>query len=477
MAIDDNTSYELTGAQVKDLANKIKAKAADNTFVGATSAIPGSKGLVPAPQAGDDTKFLAGDGTWQTVSSGATYTAGTGIDITSNVISATNTGKAKLLTTADYNYSPQGTTPYTYINLHWLEPGIYITDTGVSVKIGTTTGGGYHPSIYVVTDAGYAGSMSDCTIVYKLGWQSGSNSHIQLAYGSKNSTVSQHYSSLGNIGSIDDSLTSTNTNKALSAKQGKVLKDLIDSLVVKNAGAPTTSTAGTVGKLYEDTTNGKLYICTDATNPYVWTEVGAGGASYTAGAHIDITGNVISAEDYISADSPTAAVTPSSPVTTPMIADGAVTAQKIATGVVPIITMTETDPGEGSPLAANNFIAVYGDDPSSMNYSLTEARTGATWIDGKVIYKKTISTGALPNTDTKTVAHNISNIDKVLSVTGFACSYRPTGDAFIPLPFVDTSDVYLIGTWVNGGNIMIRSGSDRTNYTESYVTLYYTKSS
>lgn len=84
MAIDDNKSYELTGAQVKDLANKIKAKAADNIFVGATSSIPGSKGLVPAPQAGDDEKFLKGDGTW---AAGGTYTAGTGIDITNNVIS------------------------------------------------------------------------------------------------------------------------------------------------------------------------------------------------------------------------------------------------------------------------------------------------------------------------------------------------------------------------------------------------------
>ena len=72
MAIDDNTSYELTGAQVKDLAAKIKAKADDNIFVGATSAAPGSKGIVPAPQAGDDTKFLSGDGTWQTIGKGVT---------------------------------------------------------------------------------------------------------------------------------------------------------------------------------------------------------------------------------------------------------------------------------------------------------------------------------------------------------------------------------------------------------------------
>ena len=67
MAIDDNTSYELTGAQVKDLANKIKGKAADNTFVGASSSDSGSKGLVPQPQAGDDAKYLKGDGSWATI--------------------------------------------------------------------------------------------------------------------------------------------------------------------------------------------------------------------------------------------------------------------------------------------------------------------------------------------------------------------------------------------------------------------------
>jgi len=65
MAIEDNTSYELTGAQVKDLANKIRGKADDNTFVGATSAAPGSKGLVPQPAAGDQEKVLHGDGSWK----------------------------------------------------------------------------------------------------------------------------------------------------------------------------------------------------------------------------------------------------------------------------------------------------------------------------------------------------------------------------------------------------------------------------
>lgn len=122
MAIGDNTSYELTGYQVKDLAQKIRAKAdssslasvatsglysdltgaptiptvyngkltitqngtnageftanasADTTialtdttysnFAGATSSVAGSAGLVPAPTTSDPDKYLKGDGTW-----------------------------------------------------------------------------------------------------------------------------------------------------------------------------------------------------------------------------------------------------------------------------------------------------------------------------------------------------------------------------------------------------------------------------
>lgn len=70
MAIDNDTSYELTGAQIKDLAQKIRNKADDNTFVGSSSGTAGSKGLVPAPAAGDQAKYLKGDGTWATPSGG-----------------------------------------------------------------------------------------------------------------------------------------------------------------------------------------------------------------------------------------------------------------------------------------------------------------------------------------------------------------------------------------------------------------------
>lgn len=39
-----------------------------NAFTGATGSAAGAAGLVPAPAAGDNTKYLSGDGTWKTVS-------------------------------------------------------------------------------------------------------------------------------------------------------------------------------------------------------------------------------------------------------------------------------------------------------------------------------------------------------------------------------------------------------------------------
>ena len=47
-----------------------------NPFTGSTSSANGKSGLVPAPQIADRTKFLRGDGTWQTVSGGSGGTGG-----------------------------------------------------------------------------------------------------------------------------------------------------------------------------------------------------------------------------------------------------------------------------------------------------------------------------------------------------------------------------------------------------------------
>lgn len=138
----------------------------------------------------------------------------------------------------------------------------------------------------------------------------------------------------------------------------------------------------------------------------------------------------------------------------------------------PVITMTTTDPGEGSALAANNFVAVYGGDPIIMDYSTTEINTGAKWVDGSAIYKKTINFGALPNTTSKSVAHNINNFSKAIRIEG----YTSNGSEYVPMPMASTTGAPT-AMYVNSTNVVVTTSSDRTAFTETYITLYYTKSS
>ena len=99
-----------------------------------------------------------------------------------------------------------------------------------------------------------------------IGYKATANSQGEFAIGTVNSN-GYNNTNYRLISGVHDGV---NANDAATKGQ-------LDSIAIQNAGAPTTSTVGTVGQLLEDTTNGKLYICTDATNPYVWEEVGSGG--------------------------------------------------------------------------------------------------------------------------------------------------------------------------------------------------------
>ena len=168
-------------------------------------------------------------------------------------------GKARVLTTDDYNYPTSGTK--TSVAIWLLEPGLYtVPASGVNVLKKNDT---------AISNASVliAGKDAANWVTYSIFTSDSAVTGYVNSYGT--SAIEKSL-----ITNVTDNLTSTSTTNALSANQGKVLKNLVDSLAFKNAGAPTTSTVGTVGQLLEDTTNGKLYICTDATNPYVWEEVG-----------------------------------------------------------------------------------------------------------------------------------------------------------------------------------------------------------
>lgn len=79
----------------------------------------------------------------------------------------------------------------------------------------------------------------------------------------------------------------------------------------------------------------------------------------TAGDHINITDSTIKAVDYVHSDdpAPTSQVTPV--VTNDMIADGTITADKLASGATVKLTLSTSDIGEGSALAANTLYGVY----------------------------------------------------------------------------------------------------------------------
>lgn len=138
----------------------------------------------------------------------------------------------------------------------------------------------------------------------------------------------------------------------------------------------------------------------------------------------------------------------------------------------PIITMTTTDPGEGAALPENHYIAVYGGDPIILDYSANEINTGAKWIDGSAIYKKTIATGTLPNSTSSFIAHNITGLSRVIKIEGYAY------DSLIqmPLPFASPTATSSVSVACSSTDITLTTGTDRTTFTESYVTLYYTKS-
>lgn len=120
---------------------------------------------------------------------------------------------------------------------------------------------------------------------------------------------------------------------------------------------------------------------------------------------------------------------------------------------------------------------IYMDDiPLRLDYSLTEQNTGTKWIDGRTIYKKTISCGTLPNATDKIIEHGVDNLSRVIDAYGYA--FRSSDGTGFPLIF--TSNIAAansIGFTWNSTTIVIGTGTDRSNITESYITIYYVKTS
>lgn len=103
-------------------------------------------------------------------------------------------------------------------------------------------------------------------------------------------------------------------------------------------------------------------------------------------------------------------------------------------------------------------------------YSTNELVIGK-WIDGKPLYRKVLSFGALPNNSTKSVAHNVSNLKRIVKLEGFAGSSQNLGG--ITLPHATATPIAL---YADTTNVNVKTSSDATAYTKTYIYIYYTKS-
>lgn len=183
-------------------------------------------------------------------------------DLASRVKEA-QAGGIKTLTPADYNYPTSGTA--TSAALWLLEPGIYKCKEAMSVRISSDTSSisVTKGTILIVghPDSGTCSAMMISSVFAPAAF-------YLNADGTLNSQIS--------LGTVDD-LTTNSSISPLSANQGKVLNEKIESSII-NGGttAPTTSTVGTVGTQYNCVNSGtpEIYICTAVSgSTYTWTKI------------------------------------------------------------------------------------------------------------------------------------------------------------------------------------------------------------
>lgn len=80
--------------------------------------------------------------------------------------------------------------------------------------------------------------------------------------------------------------------------------------------------------------------------------------------------------------------------------------------------------------------------------------------------------GALPNTGTKSVPHNITVTGSTIWTRYYATATYP-GSSGIPIPYASPTLANNIEINVDATNVNITTGSDRTAYTTTYVILEY----
>ena len=275
-----NSNIPTIVTNLQTLANSLGSlafKSAIQPMGGASSGLAGSAGLVPAPTAGSQGKFLRGDGSWASIDQvsynafkGATNTTAGGIGL----VPAPGAGSQNMFLRGDGTWGnpPKAnfpvfsgatttadgaaglvTAPKVANRLQFLRgDGTWATPTDTKYTHPTHTA--YASGMYKFTSDGL-GHITSATAVTK-----------------------EDITKLGIPGTdtntwrgIQDNLTSTSTKDSLSANQGKVLKGLIDG----KAAASHTHAIADINDL-SDTLNDMMAIKVQTetpTGPCLWYKI------------------------------------------------------------------------------------------------------------------------------------------------------------------------------------------------------------
>ena len=182
----------------------------------------------------------------------------------------------KTLTTEDYNYPTSNPTAIA----PWLLPdGFYKMTSGMSLQYSATTVGAVLKDVIIIVLS--TRETNAAKLVFLPARNNAAAGYTCYTLSSSGSINSNYDESILTGRDVVNNLNAPSVYRPLSAAQGHVLNEKIDGRIGQMAGAPTTSTVGTIGTLLEDTTNGALYqlksIDTSVTpNTYNWEVVGGG---------------------------------------------------------------------------------------------------------------------------------------------------------------------------------------------------------
>ena len=273
----------------------------------------------------NDSNFVS-DTDYATASTGGVIKVGSGLAITNGVLSTTSGGVADAVEWSNVLNKPSDVS-------YWTNDAGYITSAALPTKTSD-----------LINDSGFLTSYTETDPIYSASPAAGITAADISSWNAK-SDFSGSYNDLTDKPTIPTVNNATLTIQRNNTSVGTFTANASSDKTI-NITVPTT-----VAELSDAST----YV----TQNNLATQLANKQNVLTAGDHINITDSTIKAVDYVHSENPapTSQVTPV--VTNDMIADGTITADKLASGATVKLTLSTSDIGEGAALAANTLYGVY----------------------------------------------------------------------------------------------------------------------